>query len=88
MTAAAGLREAGCALSLLVTDVVMPSQSGPDLARSLAEAEPGLKVLYISGYAESRLDEVELGGGTRFLAKPFSLGDFSHTVRELLDAPV
>ena len=39
-------------VDLLLTDVVMPGTSGPDLVKQLVEARPGLKVIYMSGYAK------------------------------------
>jgi PAS domain S-box-containing protein len=73
---------------LLVTDVVMPGLSGPDLATQLLDRLPGLKVLFISGYSShSSLVDGALQAGTAFLQKPFVLGELATKVRELLDVP-
>ena len=74
------------ALDLLVTDVVMPGLTGVDLAHRLREARPGLRVLFMSGYAE---DVVHIGGAvsSRFLAKPFTPDSLLRAVDETLAAP-
>jgi FixJ family two-component response regulator len=56
-------------LDLLFTDVVMPEMSGPKLAVALQEGQPGLRVVFCSGYTD-RPDE--LPDGARFVAKPFT----------------
>jgi len=76
---ASGPREAlerlgreGLEIDLLVTDVVMPRMTGPDLARELLDVRPELPVLYVSGFADAtRLDGVARPG-TGFLRKPYS----------------
>ncbi|WP_157220860.1 ATP-binding protein [Flavisphingomonas formosensis] len=74
-------------ISLLMTDVVMPNMSGSELARAAVERQPGLKVLYSSGYTrdaimhDGRLDE-----GVELLAKPFTFKTLARKVREILDA--
>jgi CheY-like chemotaxis protein/two-component sensor histidine kinase len=74
-------------IHLLLTDVVMPKMGGLDLARQLAEARPGLRVLYMSGYADHAGLPVAPAAGTGFLPKPVEAGVLAHTVRELLDGP-
>jgi len=73
-------------ISLLVTDVVLPKIQGPALAQKLTEAKTGLKVLYISGYADSIVSGGVLKAGSAFLQKPFSADDLARKVREVLDA--
>ena len=76
------------AAGLLVTDVIMPDLSGPQLAARLTEHMPGLRVLYVSGYAEhSALNHGVSGTAAGFLGKPFSTEALARKVRELLDAP-
>ncbi|HLF92516.1 MAG TPA: hypothetical protein VJB14_03590, partial [Planctomycetota bacterium] len=59
-----------------------------DLAAILTGARPGLKVLYMSGYAEEAvLRQAALDAGTPFLPKPFALEDLARKVRDVLDAP-
>jgi PAS domain S-box-containing protein len=75
-------------IHLLLTDVVMPNMSGPDLARRLAEMRPGTRVLYTSGYTD---DTVLLHGvleaGVAFLQKPYGPAALAARVREVLDRP-
>ena len=72
---------------LLVTDVVLPGQTGPVLAQSLRRAHPELRVLYISGYTHEAVRGPALDPGCAVLAKPFSPEEFAGRVREILDAP-
>jgi two-component system cell cycle sensor histidine kinase/response regulator CckA len=60
-------------IDLLVTDVVMPEMSGPALAARLREQHAGLKVVYISGYADHpALRDGSLEDGAVLVSKPFS----------------
>jgi nitrogen-specific signal transduction histidine kinase len=80
---------AACSLEridALVTDVVLPGLSGPDLAARCLARHPGLPVLLMSGYArESLAAEGREIAGTAFLAKPFTKEALGQRVRELLD---
>jgi DNA-binding NtrC family response regulator len=70
-------------ISLLLTDVVMPQMSGPQLAGRLRGLWPSLKVLYMSGYVElSR--EVDLDQDEAMIQKPFSPTAIAERVREIL----
>jgi len=72
---------------LMITDVVMPRMGGPRLAERLAEERLDMKVLFVSGYAESTvLNHGKIDVATRFLQKPFSLNDLARKVREVLEA--
>jgi PAS domain S-box-containing protein len=77
----------GSAIDLLITDVVMPGGTGPDLARALARIRPGVPVLYISGYADVVLSQRSLVPiASHFLQKPFSASDLLVCVNQILDA--
>jgi len=71
---------------LLVTDVVMPGESGPELAQRLTECYPALRVLLMSGYTDAA-DEAQGAylGGLPFLQKPFTAGQLAERVRLVLD---
>ncbi len=72
-------------LDLLVTDVVMPGMGGRDLAHRLAGLRPGLRVLFVSGFAADTLArQGEIGPGRRFLSKPFSGASLLDSVAEAL----
>jgi two-component system, cell cycle sensor histidine kinase and response regulator CckA len=75
-------------IALLLTDVVMPSQiSGTELAHTLCDQNPSLRVLFISGYIqESDPLATEPRPGIRFLQKPFTPQILATTVRDTLDA--
>jgi PAS domain S-box-containing protein len=78
--------EHGSEVDLLLTDVVMPRVSGRELAERLATLRPGLRVLYMSGYADDAIvQHGVLDPGTRFIGKPFSSADLTRKVREVLD---
>jgi len=73
---------------LLLTDVVMPGMSGPQLAREVLARVPGIRVLYQSGYRDAAIaGDGALEGGTAFLAKPFNANSLRQMVRTVLDGP-
>jgi two-component system cell cycle sensor histidine kinase/response regulator CckA len=72
-------------LDLLVTDVVIPGMSGVQLASRLSEAQPGLRVLYMSGYPADAVDDLRRLGPSSFLQKPFPPAPFLRAVRAALD---
>jgi two-component system, cell cycle sensor histidine kinase and response regulator CckA len=85
----AGVREAAHhpgAIDLLVTDVIMPGMDGAAVARKIQEARPDLKVLFLSGYADSVIaPKGVLDPEVNFLAKPFTMAALGQKVREVLD---
>ena len=73
-------------LHLLLTDVVMPGASGPQLARQLSVLRPTVKILYMSGYTDNAIvHHGVLNEGTDFLPKPFTARSLSKKVREVLN---
>ncbi|MGH7256619.1 MAG: response regulator, partial [Nitrospirales bacterium] len=69
------------------TDVVMPQMSGREVADRLKPTRPGMKVLYMSGYAdEAVVHHGLIEPGQAFLQKPFTLEDLAGKVRQVLDA--
>jgi len=74
--------------SLLVTDIVMPQMSGLTLADQVLAYEPGLRVVYLSGYVQQDVSWGGLPGAvTAFVAKPVDLRELLQTVREVLERP-
>jgi two-component system cell cycle sensor histidine kinase/response regulator CckA len=72
-------------IDMLITDVVMPGMSGRELAKQLSASDPGIKVLFLSGYTEDAVvHQGVLEAGTAFLQKPFTLQMLSRKVREVL----
>jgi PAS domain S-box-containing protein len=73
-------------IDLLITDVVMPGLSGPDLAKRLTAQRPGLKCLFVSGYAANVItDRGMMEKDLDFLPKPFNRDQLAKTVRAILD---
>ena len=74
-------------IHLLITDVIMPSMSGPELAGRATVLKPALLVLYMSGYTDHAIVcNGNLEPGLNFLQKPFSADSVARKVREVLDA--
>ena len=72
---------------LLLADVVMPGMDGVELSQKAAAAKPGLKVLYITGFAAVAMSRQPVGGASaHILAKPFHLKELVDQVEELLKA--
>jgi len=69
--------------ALLVVDFAMPGMNGADAARAAQERQPGIKVLMVSGYADSAAVEAALGTA-RQLRKPFDLAELGAAVAETL----
>jgi signal transduction histidine kinase/ActR/RegA family two-component response regulator len=74
-------------IDLLLTDVVMPTMNGIELAQSVHAIRPSTKILLISGYMGGSAREFEkLPAGTAFLQKPFTLNALLAKVREVVSA--
>jgi PAS domain S-box-containing protein len=75
-------------LPLLVTDVVMPRMSGPQLRDRLLAIRPETRVLFLSGYTDDEMiKRGVLEDGVQFLQKPFPPDVLARKIREILDAP-
>ncbi|MDB4960119.1 MAG: Histidine kinase [Myxococcales bacterium] len=82
------LAEGSVAIDMLLSDVVMPQMSGPELAKRLAKGRPAMKILCMSGYTDdSIVRHGVLEGALAFLQKPITSDTLSKKVRDLLDAP-
>ena len=76
----------GGAIDLVLTDVIMPDMCGPELVERLVAKWPGVRVVYMSGYAQGDKARAEVEApDTFFLQKPFSADSLVLTVREVLD---
>ena len=74
-------------IHLLLTDVVMPQMSGPEVAEKILTVRPEIKVLYMSGYPDHPVfDQGGVSRQTGFLPKPFSPPVLAQKVREVLDS--
>jgi PAS domain S-box-containing protein len=75
-------------IHLVVTDVVMPDTTGPELAERLATRRPEIRILFLSGYTDDAIVRHGLlAPGMSFLQKPFTPQALARRVREVLDAP-
>ena len=75
-------------IEILITDVVMPGMSGPDLAERLVGRFPRMKILFISGYTDTLvLRHGVLDAEHVMLQKPFDGRLLTAKVREILDQP-
>ncbi|MCX7565427.1 ATP-binding protein [Sulfitobacter sp. F26169L] len=72
-------------IDVFVTDVVMPGMDGPSWVRKALIDRPGVRVVFVSGYAEDSLGEAQKKiPNSVFLPKPFSLTDLTETVNKQL----
>ena len=70
---------------LLISDVILPGKSGPELADIVGKSKPNLPILLCSGYSEDRIHKSRLNKkGFHFLEKPFSLENFRKKVEDIL----
>ncbi len=77
----------GAQFDLLLSDVVLPDQSGPDFAAGLREARPDLKALFMSAHAHEHLvEQGRLRPEDVSLEKPFHTEDLEQALRRILDA--
>ncbi len=69
------------AIHLLLTDVIMPGMTGPQLAQVLTGRDPNLPVIFMSGYPSQEFENPQ----SAFLPKPFNPASLSRMVRKALD---
>ena len=74
-------------IDVLLSDVVMPGASGPELTVGLRQQRPDLKVIYMSGYTEDAIvHHGVLKPGIAFLHKPFTAHALAQKIAEVLGA--
>ena len=79
------VRENSDEIDLVITDLVMPEQSGIDLALGISEFSPRLKILFISGYCEIDSRQLQrLPNPWKFLNKPVASQQLTQQIREML----
>jgi CheY-like chemotaxis protein len=75
----------GQRIDLLITDVGLPGMNGRQLADQARETRPDLKILFITGYAESvAISDGFLQPGMEMITKPFALDNLSRRVRAMV----
>jgi two-component system, cell cycle sensor histidine kinase and response regulator CckA len=72
-------------IDLLLTDVVMPGMSGPELVHVVRERWPDIRVLYMSGYADDEIEDLDRDAA--FLQKPFTPAELTAKIAEVLGNP-
>lgn len=73
-------------IQLIVSDVIMPGMTGPEMVEQIIAKHPSLKVIFISGYAEDAfIDSYGAEREFNFLPKPFTLKQLASKVKEVLE---
>jgi two-component system cell cycle sensor histidine kinase/response regulator CckA len=81
------LQDAALHVDIFVTDVVMPGLDGPGWVRQALQKRPAVRTVFISGYAEEALTDVQARiPNSVFLPKPFSLAELTETVQAQIAA--
>ncbi|HUK89956.1 MAG TPA: response regulator, partial [Blastocatellia bacterium] len=72
-------------IDLMLTDTVMPSMSGPELAERMRAHRPEMKVMFMSGYGDEAINHRDaLEGAMGFIQKPFTVDALAEAVRGAL----
>jgi two-component system cell cycle sensor histidine kinase/response regulator CckA len=76
------LEDPGLSVDIFVTDVIMPGMDGPSWVREALKQRPGVRVVFVSGYAEESFGDAQASiPNSVFLPKPFSLNELTETVK-------
>jgi signal transduction histidine kinase len=73
-------------IDVLLTDVLMPQLSGPQLVERYLAKYPAPSIIYMTGYVDDQTMQLELDEEVTLLRKPFSALDLARTIRTVLDA--
>jgi two-component system cell cycle sensor histidine kinase/response regulator CckA len=80
-------RRTGVSFDLLLTDIVMPEMNGVELADLLAREHPGMRILFMTGYAEENIVNDKIYGKHRdCIGKPFTQKEITKKVLEILSS--
>ncbi len=80
-------QEFGGRIDLVISDMVIPGSTGPELLRLLGQARPGLPALFMSGYADAAVARhAQTVSADRLLLKPFSSTELLTKIRRILTA--
>jgi two-component system cell cycle sensor histidine kinase/response regulator CckA len=72
-------------IRILITDVIMPQMSGPELAKSLKKVRRNTQVLYMSGYTDDRVKGMSSSDGElTLIQKPFYIGELVRKIQEIM----
>lgn len=76
---------AGEKINLVLTDILMPDMTGPEMAKEMRLKNPDVKLLFMSGYSEEQLYAVDFPGEQiTFMRKPFTPADLARLVQKCL----
>ena len=79
-------RQHGAAIALVLSDVIIPGRSGPEIVSEIQKLAPEMKAVFMSGYTEhASLPEGALRGGGTYLQKPFTPDTLARKLRAVLD---
>ncbi|MFL5524809.1 MAG: response regulator, partial [Gemmatimonadaceae bacterium] len=73
-------------IDIVITDMFMPGLRGPEVVQKLAPTRPGLRALFMSGYADQDA-RTGVPAGANFLNKPFSGQELTAAVEAVLNGP-
>ena len=79
------LARSNARIDLLLTDVLMPQLSGPQLVERYLAKYPAPSIIYMTGYIDDETMQLELDEDVMLLRKPFSALDLARAVRSALD---
>jgi two-component system, cell cycle sensor histidine kinase and response regulator CckA len=74
-------------IDLVITDVVMPSMSGPEFVKQLTAAQRNARILYMSGYTDAHVHSQGVNSDIHYLQKPFTPESLARKIRHILDRP-
>lgn len=77
-------RESKEKIDVVLTDVRMPGMDGQSLASKLRDLQPGMRIIYMSGYTDGRLEHELPSPGRSFINKPFTIEQLTRAVAEIL----